>query len=304
MSGQYHSGEREAQRLAGERDIADSREGMVQSSIAKQVFRWLSAQSLLAVATVDPRGQLWASVLAGVPGFLDADDDGKGLSIRHAFPPATQKNVRSYGRIGLLAIDLGSRQRMRINGTAELRAEGIHVHVDEAFFNCPKYITRRAAHPASDVASGGTVNGRLLLPEHLELLRATDVLFLATMHPDRGLDVSHRGGDPGFLRILPDGRIRMPDYSGNSLFNSLGNLLIDPRISIAVPDLQTGRVLQITGRATIEWHGADEENSTGGTHRFIDIAVEGWCVEAGGPTAGSMAEVSPFNPPPTTKGKP
>ncbi len=299
MHSQYHSGERKAQQLAGEQDIADSREGMMRSSIPRQVFDWLKEQTLLAIATLDAANHLWATVIPGKPGFLQPDANGSHLWVERAMPPTVLSNLKGGGNIGLLAIDLISRQRMRINGTATTLPSGLHVSVQEAFFNCPKYITRRMALPSSADSEPTKHEGTHLLAEHLQLLSETDLLFLATTHPDRGLDVSHRGGDPGFVQLLPDGRIRLPDYPGNSLFNSLGNLLIDPRIALAIPNLRTGAILQITGTATIQWHDRDEDDSTGGTHRFIDIMPTAWRTEEGGPISKGASELSPFNPHPT-----
>lgn len=298
MHSQYHSGEREAQRLAGEQDIADAREGMVRPTIPRQVFEWLREQTLLAIATTDSAGHLWATVIPGKPGFLQPDPNGTHLWIERTMPPAVLANLKNSGNIGLLAIDLNSRQRMRINGTATALPAGLHVSVQEAFFNCPKYITRRTALPSAITSETGERDGSQLLAEHLRLLSETDVLFLATTHPERGLDVSHRGGDPGFVQLLPDGRIRLPDYTGNSLFNSLGNILIDPRIAIAIPNLRTGTILEITGTATIEWNDLDENDSTGGTHRFVDIVPVAWRTEEGGPVSRGASELSPFNPHP------
>ena len=48
-----------------------------------------------------------------------------------------------------------------------------------------------------------------------------DTLFLTTRHPDRGVDVSHRGGRPGFAEWLDDRTLRLPDYPGNGLFQYL-----------------------------------------------------------------------------------
>lgn len=298
MHSQYHSGEREAQRLAGEQDIADAREGMVRPTIPRQVFEWLREQTLLAIATTDSAGHLWATVIPGKPGFLQPDPNGTHLWIERTMPPAVLANLKNSGNIGLLAIDLNSRQRMRINGTATALPAGLHVSVQEAFFNCPKYITRRTALPSAITSETGERDGSQLLAKHLRLLSETDVLFLATTHPERGLDVSHRGGDPGFVQLLPDGRIRLPDYTGNSLFNSLGNILIDPRIAIAIPNLRTGTILEITGTATIEWNDHDENDSTGGTHRFVDIVPVAWRTEEGGPVSRGASELSPFNPHP------
>jgi predicted pyridoxine 5'-phosphate oxidase superfamily flavin-nucleotide-binding protein len=293
---QYHSGEREAQRLAGEQDIADAREGMVRSAIPRQVFEWLREQTLLAIATLEASDHLWATVVPGERGFLEPDATGTHLWIQGAMPSTVLTGLKSGGNIGLLAIDLNSRQRMRINGTATALPAGLHVSVQEAFFNCPKYITRRTALPSATNSERAEREGSQLLAEHLQLLNETDVLFLATTHPERGLDVSHRGGDPGFVQLLPDGRIRVPDYTGNSLFNSLGNLLIDTRVALAVPNLRTGTILQITGTAAIRWNDTDEDDITGGTHRFVDIVPIAWHTEDGGPVSLGTSELSPFNP--------
>lgn len=294
MPSQYHSGEREAQRLPGEQDIADQREGMVQPTISPRVYGWLGAQTLIAVATLDATGRPWANIVPVKAGALKPD--GTGLWIDNAIPPAILTDLKTNSRIGLLAIDLISRQRMRINGTATAVPSGLHIAVQEAFFNCPKYITRRTALPSTGADAVAQIEGAALRAEHLQLLSETDVLFLATTHPERGLDVSHRGGDPGFVQLLPYDRIRIPDYPGNSLFNSLGNLLVDNRIALAIPNLRTGTILQITGTATIQWHDEDQENTTGGTHRTVDITVSAWQTESGGPVSGAVAELSPFNP--------
>lgn len=269
---------------------------MVRQAIPRQVFEWLKEQTLLAIATMDADGHLWATIVPGKPGFLQPDANGTHLWIERTMPPTVLTNLKSGGNIGLLAIDLTSRQRMRINGTATALPAGLHASVQEAFFNCPKYITRRIALPSAVDSEKSEHEGSRLLAEHLQLLSETDVLFLATTHPERGLDVSHRGGDPGFVQLLPDGRIRLPDYTGNSLFNSLGNILIDPRIALAIPNLRTGTILQITGTATIAWHDRDDDDSTGGTHRFVDITPFSWRTEEGGPVSRGASELSPFNP--------
>ena len=60
------------------------------------------------------------------------------------------------------------------------------------------------------------------------LILKADTFFIATVPGGRAADVSHRGGYPGFVRV-PDGRrLSWDDYPGNAMFNTLGNLRLDP----------------------------------------------------------------------------
>src|SRR5260370_2360405 len=102
---------------------------------------------------------------------------------------------------------------------------------------------------------------------------ATDVLFVATGHPQRGADASHRGGNPGFVEVVDANTLRIPDYSGNSLFNTLGNLLVDPRYGMLIPNFQSGRMLQLTGTAKVTWSGNDKEQRTGPHEPLLSIPL-------------------------------
>lgn len=59
--------------------------------------------------------------------------------------------------------------------------------------------------------------------------------------------VPARGGEPGFVRIDVAGTLTIPDYSGNRFFNTLGNLLVNPRAGLLFIDFAKGDLLQMTG---------------------------------------------------------
>jgi ferredoxin-NADP reductase len=87
------------------------------------------------------------------------------------------------------------------------------------------------------------------------------------------MDASHRGGDPGFVRVESETRISFPDYAGNNHFNTIGNLVLDPRVGLLFVDFSTGGMLQLTGRAEITWEGPTLEHLPG-ARRLVQIEIE------------------------------
>jgi hypothetical protein len=145
-------------------------------------------------------------------------------------------------------IDLESRRRLRANGVVAWRLPAsLALGLREVFWNCPKYIQRR-----------GLADGTALEAAPRELrawIEAADTLFVASAHAERGADASHRGGVPGFVRLLGPDLLEIPDYAGNAMFQTLGNLALDPRVGLCVPDFARGRVLQLTA-ARVDWDPA------------------------------------------------
>jgi predicted pyridoxine 5'-phosphate oxidase superfamily flavin-nucleotide-binding protein len=121
-------------------------------------------------------------------------------------------------------------------------------------------------------------------------------MFIASVHEGAGADASHRGGQPGFVRVLDARRLRLPDYSGNNMFQTLGNITADPRVGLLVPDFETGTTLQLTGRARILWEPGELAGLTG-AQRAVDVEIDEVVETAGRVPAGwRFVEYSPFNP--------
>eukprot|EP00808_Paulinella_micropora_P019952 g20658.t1 len=92
--------------------------------------------------------------------------------------------------------------------------------------------------------------------ESRALVQQVDAFFLATVHltgPGQpSMDVNIRGGPAGFVRVsLKGDLLAWPDYSGNRIYSSLGNIHSDGLAGLVFPNLQTGDVLMITGRAEV-----------------------------------------------------
>lgn len=304
----FHEGEIFAQRQAHEEEQAAGNSPMIGSRIMGGAIPFIRQQSMLVAGSIDPTGRIWASILFGKPGFLDPSPDAKTLrvhldqSIRQRNDPLWE-NWKNDPRAGLMVIDLGTRRRLRINGTVKLEANTLSVQVDESFPNCPKYIQRRNVSLLRDLSNAPDPAvqfrraGYALGDEQTALIRRADTFFVASAHPTRGADVSHRGGSPGFAVVLDPSTLRIPDYVGNSLFNTLGNLAVNPNAGMVFPDFENHRILQLTGTANILWDQDDPKELTGGTHRFWDFHVEYWLeTKLTDQIAASFIDYSRFNP--------
>jgi predicted pyridoxine 5'-phosphate oxidase superfamily flavin-nucleotide-binding protein len=312
----FHRGEIAMQTRAGVRESAQRVGGIVRDAISEGFADFLGEVRLAGVGAEDAQGRLWATILMGPEGFLHARGpvDARDRLIIAALPvhgDALATRLTSPGwsgaPVGMTAIDLATRRRVRVNGLLARREQadalGFALDVREAYGNCPKYITAREVLELASVpreAPGETtpVLSRELDAAQLALVRRADMLFLASIGPDQRADASHRGGRPGFVREVDATHIVIPDYSGNRMFNSLGNLLVDPRIGLVFPDFERGALLQVSGRATVE-DAPEARAAFPGAERVVDVTIE-YVNEV--PDALStqwhLLAYSPFDPPP------
>jgi predicted pyridoxine 5'-phosphate oxidase superfamily flavin-nucleotide-binding protein len=305
----YHDGELAVQRLAGERDMARRLGGAFSPRIVPGALPFLARQRLLAVATTTDEGHLWTSVWSGAPGFVQSADGQRVTISRSSTAPAPGDPVRpglTAGRqVGLLAIDFALRRRLRINGTIEtVTAEEIQVLVRESIPNCPKYIQRRQPtdDPAmSPPATSAPERGRVIGVDERAFVERADTAFVGSLHAERGVDASHRGGAPGFIQVVDATSLRVPDYAGNSMFLTLGNFAADPRASLAVLDFERGHVLSFSGEARLDFDRERPDLPTGGTGRYWELTVREWVrFELPWRLRWGLIDASPYNPPPPT----
>lgn len=88
-------------------------------------------------------------------------------------------------------------------------------------------------------------------PEHIALIKEAPFFFLATAHGD-SVDCSFKGGPPGFVRVTGPAALEWPDFDGNSMYRSLGNMLKNPSVGLLFMrfDGRSHR-LRVNGRAEI-----------------------------------------------------
>jgi hypothetical protein len=171
--------------------------------------------------------------------------------------------------VGMVAIDFATRRRLRINGTlATLGPDGLEVTVDQAYGNCPQYIQQRHLQPTAAEPAHQSGWSDALNAGQTRLIEQADTFFLGTAHPSRGADSSHRGGTPGFVRV-ENGDLWWPDYHGNNMFNSLGNLAVDSTASLLFLDFATGGTLHLSGHAVVEWIAPGAPGDDDGTGRRV-----------------------------------
>lgn len=270
----YHEGEQALQARFGLRDKMDKVGRHVIRNFMPDEHREFFAQlPWLLVGSLDTSGRPWASVLTGYPGFLASPDP---QTLRVSSTPlrgdVLAANLRDGAMIGLLGIEPHTRRRNRMNGTvSRLTVDEIEIHVDQSFGNCPKYINRKVFEwRHTNVSASSPQTGSQLTERAREIITAADMLFIASafLPPAEaarrhGVDVSHRGGKPGFVRIELDGSLTIPDYVGNFAFNTLGNIDKDGRCGLLFIDFDNGDILQLTANARIDWDAPEIQTATG-----------------------------------------
>ncbi|WP_349735861.1 pyridoxamine 5'-phosphate oxidase family protein [Pseudomonas jessenii] len=274
----WHAGEKQLQAHVGvaERMEAFGRK-VIRSEMPDQHRTFYQQLPFMLYAAVDADGHPWASVLEGQPGFAHSPEPGL-LQFRSlpAFDDPAQLSEGSA--IGLLGIELHTRRRNRINGhVSAMTMDGFAVTVDQSFGNCPQYIQLRQFRsvPLTDPATRAAKHFGELDDASKAMIAEADTFFVASyvdVDGERSVDVSHRGGQAGFVQVEGN-RLTIPDFAGNLHFNTLGNLLLNPRAGLLFIDFNTGDLLQLSGRTEIILDGPQVE-AFQGAERLWTIDVE------------------------------
>lgn len=275
MSIIYHEGELAVQERAGVRETAVRVGRGIKATMPPAAISFLQEQPFVILAAADDKAQLWASILMGKPSFMNPLDDHT-LQI-NALPAAGDPlfaHLSTGSQVGLVAIEFESRRRMRVNGIVELHSDTLLVHAEQVYANCPKYIQTHPVLKRSHM--GKAITGamtRQLSAAQIQWIREANTFFIASAHPSRGVDASHRGGNSGFVHVVDRTRIIWPDYVGNTMFNTLGNIAVNSHAGLLFLDFERSRILQLTGHAEIVW---DEEKIVqyAGAERLLMFETE------------------------------
>jgi uncharacterized protein len=271
----FHSGELAVQKRVGVADAASEVGEGITDSIPSGARAFIAKQPLAIVGSVGSGGGLWASAIGGPPGFMEAAS-ARLLKINSL--PSTgdplRENLERQPHVAVIILDLGATRRLRLNGIGRIEDGSIYVATAQVYANCPRYIQRREllgmrSWPETDRVKRASV----LSPEHRGIISQADTFFIATDHPQSGADISHKGGNPGFVKVVSDRSIAFPDYNGNRMFNTLGNITVSPATGLLFVDFASGRTLQLSGRAGIDWN-PQRAASVPGAERMVDFDLK------------------------------
>ena len=263
----FHSGELEAQALAGE----SARGAGIRDFMPDQHRDFFALLPYLFAAGRDGKGKPIATVLAGPKGFVTSPTPhALAIAALPAPDDPADAALNAGAPIGLLGLDLRTRRRNRANGAVSERdGSGLKIALSQSFGNCAKYIQVRQ-HEVVPSAASVTEELGGLDGAASALIEDADTLFIAS-GSESGLDISHRGGRPGFVRV-EGARLSVPDFAGNSYFNTFGNLLREPDTSLLFIDFAEGDLVQLQGVAEIVWNGP-ELAGIDGAKRLLKVEV-------------------------------
>lgn len=253
----WHEGELTLQRAVGAVDmmVGVGQRQLARSWMPDQHREFYAQLPFVVLGAVDRQGDAWATIRTGQPGFMNSPTPER---LHISLPPQpddpAQDGMQQGDAIGMLGIELHTRRRNRMNGNVLRQSdEGIEIAVTQAYGNCPRYINLRQ-YAFVDEAAGAVLELTSADPQVRRMVTAADSFYVATYVVRDGqnqVDASHRGGKPGFVRMEEGGALTIPDFSGNLFFNTLGNILLNPRAGLVFIDFQSGDLLQMSGSAEV-----------------------------------------------------
>jgi len=280
----FHAGEQHVQQRIGVHDsIEPWARKIVRPFLPDEHRAFYSELPFVVASARDAAGRPWVTMLTGEPGFVQSPDDRHLEFATRPLPGDALASALVPGAaLGLLGIELESRRRNRVNGwISRADNDGIGFDVGQTFGNCPQYITERLWYRVDVDPERVAVSRRDRLDTDMQAwISAADTLFIGSGYAadnagDRryGMDASHRGGPAGFVEVADERRLVVPDYAGNNHFNTIGNLVMDPRVGLLFVDFENGSLLQLSGTARIDWD-SDDVAKHAGAQRLIEIDVD------------------------------
>ncbi|HEX8406524.1 MAG TPA: pyridoxamine 5'-phosphate oxidase family protein [Duganella sp.] len=267
----------------------------IRDHMPEQHRHFFASLPFFFLGALDAAGQPWATILAGDPGFISAPD-ARTLDIAGGMlagdPLQDQLHVGDH--VGGLGLAPATRRRNRVNGViaampalstlsaiapATSNHDGaMRIAVAQSFGNCPQYIQHRQHRQHRQHETPQVVRAMALSARDRELIARADTFFIASANldadagPGRGVDMSHRGGRPGFVRVDDEHTLTSLEFVGNFFFNTMGNLLGHPRAGLLFIDFERGDLLHVAVEGEIIWEGV-EVRAFAGAGRLLRFHV-------------------------------
>ena len=284
MKDVFHKGQLAVQKIAGEEEIAIQRIPMIKDSLHPRSIPFIEHQVLAFPGSEDSTGAIWLSLLVGERGFISIPSVQE---IKFDLTKITSTkedifftNIETNPTVGLLFHEASRRARYRAWGEAHKNGTEISITIKMGYPSCPKHIQREIIEIPDDIApippkyDKGTTLGTY----EYEWISSAHTFFIGTQTKKGDIEASHRGGDPGFIEILENGHLRVPDYLGNSMFSTLGNIYENPKAALLFVDYEKGETLQLSGTAELQFNQntGDDFYKSGETGRFWTFETKQW----------------------------
>ncbi len=279
----FHDGELFVQNKLGvANDVAKFAPRAIRDFMPDQHRLFYQMLPMMITGALDDQGRPWATAAFGQRGFIHSPDEHTlqigALPVLHDY---LNLQIGAKAKLGLVGIELETRRRNRMNGIIDYATDhGLTVTVDQSYGNCPQYIQRRDVNLHMQNPDGQTlIQSDTITSGAQEIIETADTFFIASRtadidsDPRSGIDASHRGGHPGFVKVTEEGHLMFPDFSGNRFFNTLGNIAGDGRVGLFIPEFNTGRAAFLTGRAEIIWDGP-KVDAFMGAERLVTVHPE------------------------------
>jgi len=305
MSDIFHSGELNVQRMAGEVIMANSNGRIINNALVSGAISFIEKQPMVVLGSIDDLGNVWASLVIGDFGFVKVENPKTLIFYKDIIHSNKNdifyKNIVKNYNIGSLFIELSTRRRFRINGIITNNNNTLKVNVEEAYPNCPKYIQQRAISISDHFKKlePKHTEGNQLGDDQKDCIINADTIFISSTSNKGKMDVSHRGGNLGFIEILKNNTLKIPDYKGNSMFNTLGNFVENPNSGMLLVNFDKGSTLQLTGKSELLFNqeSPDDIGKTTGTGRYWLFKTDKWIyTENHHSVDWELLDYSPFNP--------
>ena len=324
----WHEGEEKMHRLTK----VEKQQNPNSPYLTPGAAQMLQRAPLLALGTVDEKGRPWATLwggetplaqpmaqsIIGIRTMVDSRNDPVVDLLYGGRADGEVIKEQGAGRmVSGLTIDLEKRRRVKLYGRMVAGALGnidsdndaesstsvgqvqLVIKIEQSMGNCPKYLNCKRIYPV--LPEPRLTSDTTTLPqEALDLIAKADTLFISSCDHDKDMDMNIRGGPPGFVRVQSNDDsstiLVWPEYSGNNLYQTLGNLQTSPKAGLVFPDFETGDVLYVTGDTEILL--GKEANAVLPRSRLaVRLTLTGArFVQKGLPFRGESLERSPYSP--------
>ncbi|KXX72586.1 pyridoxamine 5'-phosphate oxidase family protein [Flammeovirga sp. SJP92] len=266
----FHEKERYLQEILGSNINHKVARKIITNQIDERASRFIRSLNYAFMSYRDKNGFPQVLPLSGMdmirvpsPSVIKINLESQAQMIEHF-----EVDVKTIQKVGFLFIDLLSRRRLRVNGMVRQYNSMLEIEVEQAYVNCPKYIQSRTLefnYSNSKVIKKGNV----LTIDQIKMIENADTFFIGTSNANGDMDASHRGGNKGFVKV-GDNTLKVPDYKGNGLYNSLGNILDYSKVGLLFFDFENGELLDVKGEAILIFN----EDKSEVTH--WELTVKDW----------------------------